>query len=61
MYEKIPPCLHYAPSDHLEPCSCLDSAYEREAIKDGFQFDVNDLFPENVNVYIQRQTCSKGS
>lgn len=51
MYDKIPPCLHYTPSDYVEPPSCVDSAYERQAIEAGFPFDRESLFPENQIVY----------
>lgn len=61
MYDKVPPCLHYTPSDYVEPPSCLDAAYERKAIEDGWAFDITKLFPENKIVYIQRQARSKGS
>lgn len=58
MYEQIPPCLHYTPDDHIEPPSCLDSAYEREAIEQGFAFSRDSLFPENKIVYDLRQARS---
>jgi hypothetical protein len=35
--------------------SCLDSAYERKAIDDGWTFDVSKLFPENRHYYLNRQ------
>lgn len=51
MHDKIPPCLHFTPSDHVEKPSCLDSAYERKAIEDGWEFNREHLFPENKVVY----------
>lgn len=36
---------------HAPTPSCVDSAYERKAIDDGFLFDPFDLFPENKEYY----------
>lgn len=54
MYDKVPPCLHYIPTDHVEPPSCLDSAYERKAIEEGHSFDAANLFPENKMLYMKK-------
>lgn len=40
------------------PPSCLDSAYERKAIDDGYLFDPMDLFPENKEYYLNKRTMT---
>jgi hypothetical protein len=54
MYDKIPSSVS------VPTPSCLDAAYERKAIDDGFVFDPEDLFPENKQYYLTKRThpCS---
>lgn len=48
MYDEISDSFPYPPP------SCLDSAYERKAIWEGWKFDVRYLYPENVDYYNER-------
>ena len=48
MYDEVSTCVSHPPP------SCLDSAYQRKAIWEGWKFDIAALFPENINYYYER-------
>ena len=50
MYDEVPtPDL-----THYPPASCVDAAYERQAILEGWKFKT--VFPENKQLYDDMQT-----